>query len=183
MFVRLYPDILFAYVRLKPYICTLFVRLKPYKMNKNKLQIEHLEDKMKVLSPITKLAAPPTGWIKAIRLALGMSLQQLANRNSISRQSVQEMEQRERDGSISLKSLRETAHAMDMELVYGFVPKDGSLNALIDRKARELAIRIVSRTSHTMKLEDQENSSKRINKAIEERSTMLKHEMPKILWD
>jgi len=35
-----------------------------------------------------------------------------------------------------VKSLRETANALDMQLVYGLVPKDGSLDALIDRKAR-----------------------------------------------
>lgn len=152
-------------------------------MNKNKLQIEQLESKIKVYAPITKIAIPPTGWIKAIRLALGMSLKQLANRISITKQSVQEMEQREKDGSISLKSLREAARALDMELVYGFVPKDGSLDALIDRKSRELATRIVSRTSNTMKLEDQENSETRLKKAIEQRTSLLKHEMPKILWD
>ena len=152
-------------------------------MNKKKLQIEQLETKIKVYAPITKVAIPPTGWIKAIRLALGMSLQQLANRISITKQSVQEMEQREREGSISLKTLRETARALDMELVYGFVPKDGSLDALIDRKAKELATKIVARTSNTMKLEDQENSEKRLKKAIEERKAMLKHEIPRVLWD
>lgn len=152
-------------------------------MNKNKLQIEQLESKIEVYASITKIAIPPTGWIKAVRLALGMSLQQLANRISITKQSVQEMEQREKDGSISLKSMREAARALDMELVYGFVPKDGSLDALIDRKARELAIQIVSRTSNTMKLEDQENSETRIKKAIEQRTSILKQQMPKILWD
>lgn len=152
-------------------------------MNTNKLQIEQLESKIKVYVLITKIAIPPTGWIKAVRLALGMSLQQLANRISITKQSVQEMEQREMDGSISLKSLREAAKSLDMELVYGFVPKDGSLDALIDRKARELATQIVSRTSNTMKLEDQENSETRIKKAIEQRTAILKHQMPKILWD
>ena len=152
-------------------------------MNKKKLQKEQLESKIKYFVPTTKVAIPPTGWIKAVRLALGMSLQQLANRISITKQSVLEMERREMEGSISLKSLRETALVLDMELVYGFVPIDGSLNALIDRKARELATKIVLRTSNTMKLEDQENSKKRIKKAIEERSTLLKHEMPKVLWD
>lgn len=152
-------------------------------MNKNKLQIEHLEAKIKVYASVLKIGTPPTGWIKAVRLALGMSLQQLANRISITKQSVQEMEQREKEGSISLKSLRETAQALDMELVYGFVPKDGSLEALIDRKARELAVKIVSRTSNNMKLEDQENSELRLTNAIEERTNMLKYEMPKVLWD
>ncbi len=152
-------------------------------MNKNKLQIEQLESKIKVFAPITKIAIPPTGWIKAVRLALGMSLQQLAKRILITKQSVQEMEQREKDGSISLKSLREAARALDMELVYGFVPKDGSLDALIDRKARELASQIVSRTSNTMKLEDQENSETRLKKAIEQRADILKQQLPKMLWD
>jgi predicted DNA-binding mobile mystery protein A len=152
-------------------------------MKKNKLQLEQLESKIKVYVPITKVAVPPTGWIKAVRLGLGMTLQQLANRISISKQSVLEMEQREKDGSISLKLLRDSARALDMELVYGFVPKDGSLDALIERKARELAIKIVKRTSNTMKLEDQENSESRIKKAIDERTALLKNEMPKILWD
>ena len=152
-------------------------------MSKNKLQLEQLESKIKVYVPITKVAVPPTGWIKAVRLGLGMTLQQLANRISISKQSVLEMEQREKDGSISLKLLRDSARALDMELVYGFVPKDGTLDALIERKARELAIKIVNRTSNTMKLEDQENSENRIKKAIDERTALLKNEIPKILWD
>ena len=70
-----------------------------------------------------------------------------------------------------------------MQLVYGFVPKDGTLDDLIERKAKELAIRIVSRTSNTMKLEDQENTKQRLKKAIEERTANIKNEMPKMLWD
>ena len=70
-----------------------------------------------------------------------------------------------------------------MQLVYGFVPNDGSLDALIEKKAMELAKKIVLRTSNTMKLEDQENSKQRIQKAIQERATIIKNEMPKILWD
>jgi len=71
----------------------------------------------------------------------------------------------------------------DMELVYWFVPMDGSLEALIDRKAREFATKIVSRTSNSMKLEDQENSEMRLNKSIEEWIIMLKLEISKVLWD
>ncbi len=152
-------------------------------MNKNKLQIEQLEAKMKVYASLTKVVMPPTGWVKAVRTALGMSLQQLANKVSITKQSLQKMEQREKEGAISIKTLREVARVLDMDLVYGFVPKDRTLDALIDRKARELATKIVLRTSNTMKLENQENSEKRIKKAIEERTIILKQEMPKLLWD
>jgi predicted DNA-binding mobile mystery protein A len=152
-------------------------------MRSNKLKIEQLESKIKVFQPIREVAIPPTGWVKAIRLVLGMSMRQLANRLGITKQSVLELERREKNGAISIKSLREAANALDMELVYGFIPKDGSINALIDRKAQELATKIVLRSSQTMKLEDQEVSDERIKQAIEERTASLKYEMPKILWD
>lgn len=138
---------------------------------------------MAAFSPVQKVVPPPTGWLKALRAALGMSSQQLANRLSLTRQGVLAIEQREKDGSITLKALREVANALDMQLVYGLVPKDGSLDALVERKAREMAKQIVLRTSNTMKLEDQENSRERIEKAIEERATAIKTEMPKTLWD
>ncbi len=151
-------------------------------MNKQKLQIDQLEAKIKAFT-LLRSSSLPNGWIRAVRLALGMSLQQLATRLSITKQSAQQMEQREKNGSISIKSLRETARVLDMKLVYGFVPNDGSLDALIERKAFELATKIVSRTSTTMSLENQGNSKERIKKAISERAGLLKHEMPKILWD
>ena len=138
---------------------------------------------MQCYAQLKTLVPPPTGWIKAVRTALGMSMQQLGNRLSITRQSAQEIEQREQDGSITLKSLRDAAHAMDMELVYGFVPKDGSIDHLIERRAKALAKEIVLRTSHSMRLEDQENSKERIEQAIEERAWIIKHELPKALWD
>lgn len=152
-------------------------------MNKQRLQIDQLERKIDAFKEAKNIVPPPTGWIKAVRVSLGMSLQQLAYKLSITKQSVREIEQREKSGSITLKSLNEAARALDMQLVYALVPIDGSLDALIERKARALAVKIVSRTSNTMKLEDQENSKERLNKAIDERTALIKNELPKILWD
>ena len=152
-------------------------------MSKKSLQIQQLNDKMLAFASMKKIAPPPTGWIKAIRNAIGMSMLQLGNRLSITKQSVQDMERREKNGSISIKALREAARALDMQLVYGFVPNDGTLEALIERKAKELATQIVMRTNNSMKLEDQENSKQRIEKAIQERAFAIKTEIPKTLWD
>ncbi|MBK6828912.1 MAG: mobile mystery protein A [Chitinophagaceae bacterium] len=152
-------------------------------MPKKTLQIQQLNSKMLAFANLQSVVPPPTGWLKAVRTALGMSLRQLSNRLSITKQSMQEIEQREIDGSITIKSLRDAAKAMDMQLVYGFVPIDGSLEELINRRAKELATAIVLRTSQSMKLEEQENSGQRIEKAIEERATIIKNEMPKSLWD
>jgi predicted DNA-binding mobile mystery protein A len=152
-------------------------------MGKKSLHVQQLNGKMLAFASLQKVAPPPTGWIKAIRNAFGMSMLPLGKRLSITKQSVQDMESREKDGSISIKALREAARALDMQLVYGFVPNDGSLEALIDRKAKELAAQIVMPTNNSMKLEDQKNSQQRIEKAIQERAFAIKSEMPKTLWD
>jgi predicted DNA-binding mobile mystery protein A len=152
-------------------------------MGKKSLQLQQLNSKMLGFASLKQVAMPPTGWIKAIRTAIGMSMQQLGNKLNVSKQGVMDIEKREKDGSITIKSLREIARAMDMQLVYGFVPNDGSLDALIEKRATELATQIVMRTANTMKLEDQANSKKRIETAIRERAAAIKNEMPKILWD
>lgn len=152
-------------------------------MGKKSLQLQQLNSKMLGFASLKQVAMPPTGWIKAIRTAIGMSMQQLGNKLNVSKQGIMDIEKREKDGSITIKSLREIARAMDMQLVYGFIPNDGSLDALIEKKATELATQIVMRTANTMKLEDQANSKKRIETAIRERASAIKNEMPKILWD
>ena len=152
-------------------------------MEKKTLLLQQLNNKMLSYSTLKNVAIPPTGWIKAIRLSLGMSMQQLSEKLQITKQSVQDMEKREENSGITIKALKEAAKVLDMQLVYGFVPNDGSLELLIERKAKELATEIVLRTSNTMKLEDQENSKARIEKAIEERTNIIKNEMPKMLWD
>ena len=152
-------------------------------MGKKSLQLQQLNSKMLGFASLKQVAIPPTGWIKAIRTSIGMSMLQLGNKLNVSKQGILDIEKREKDGSITIKSLKEIARALDMQLVYGFVPNDESLDALIEKRATELATKIVLRTSNTMKLEDQGNTKKRIEKAIKERAEEIKSEMPKILWD
>lgn len=148
-----------------------------------RLQVDQLHQKMLEFRKIQRINVSDKGWINTVRTTLGMSLEQLGKKLSLTRQSVRAIEMREADGSITLNSLKAAAHALDMELVYGFVPIDGNLDSLIERKAEELATQIVLRASQTMKLEDQETSQIRFQKAIQERTVLLKYEMPKILWD
>lgn len=132
---------------------------------------------------LQKVIQPSGGWIKNVREALGMSMQQLGNKLGITKQSVLHIERREAEGSITLRALKDAAMAMDMQLVYGFVPNDGSLEKLIERKARELAMHIVARTNTSMVLEDQGISEERLEKAVDERVKAIINEMPKALWD
>jgi hypothetical protein len=70
-----------------------------------------------------------------------------------------------------------------MKFVYAFIPNDGSLEKLIERKAALKAKEIVLRTSHTMSLEDQVNSDLRLKRAIQQKTEMIVRELPKYLWD
>ena len=148
-----------------------------------KLIIEQADRNLSQLKPMEKINVPRKGWVSAIRAALKMSLRQLGNRLKISAQSVKEIEEREVHGSITIKSLQEVANALDMKLVYGFVPKKENIEKIIERKAHEVAREIVLRTSNTMKLEGQENAGKRIDKAIKSKAEEIINKMPKYLWD
>jgi predicted DNA-binding mobile mystery protein A len=152
-------------------------------MNKRKLQLQQLNKKLMSYSIPREVTIPSAGWINAIRITLGISLEQLGKKLSITKQSMKEIEQRETEGSITLNRLKEVAKALEMEFIYGFVPKDGSLEAMLERKSREAATKIVMRTSQSMKLEDQEISKKGIEEAIREMADEFKNELSKIIWD
>lgn len=143
--------------------------------------IRQLDRKIK---PYRSLETPPgNGWLQVVRTGLNMSITQLGKRMSISPSAVQGMEKREKLGSITLNTLKEAAEALEMRLVYGFVPKDESLEKMIERKAQDVARKIVQRTSMSMKLEDQENTPERLKEAVEELAEEIMKEVPRYLWD
>ena len=147
------------------------------------LQREQLDAQYERLQPLFLVQNPPGGWLRSIREALGMRLSQAGDRMGITRQSFSELEKREKEGSISMQKLAETAQALDCKLVYAIIPKEGSLESLVERRVRELAKEIVMRASTTMELEAQANPPKRLARALEDQISLLREEMPKKLWD
>lgn len=150
---------------------------------KQKLIIEQMDAKLKEFIPLLKNQSPESGWLNAIRTSLKMSLRQFGERMDVTRQGAENLEKREKDGAITLKSLEEAGQSLNMKLVYGFVPMDGSIEKTIENRAKELALKIVKTTSNTMVLEDQENSGERLKKAIDDKAKQLIYEMPRHLWD
>jgi predicted DNA-binding mobile mystery protein A len=149
----------------------------------NALALEQLERKIKKFTSLKDILPPSGGWINLIRTTLNMSLKQLGKKLKITSQSVKEIEAREADKKITLEKLNEVAEALNLKLVYGFIPKDGSLEKMIEKRALEIAQQIVLKTSHSMALEEQQNAPSRIKKAIKDRAQQIKNEMPKYLWD
>lgn len=152
-------------------------------MNKQKLILEQIDRKIVLLKKVDDLIIPATGWVYAIRQALGMSLRQTGKKMGITPQSVREIEEREKHGTVSLNVLKQFGNSLDLKFVYGFIPEQESLSQMIERRALFIAKEIVSRASISMKLEDQENAPARIQKAITEKAIEIKLEMPKYLWD
>lgn len=146
-----------------------------------KLQLEQIDEQLRELKALN-LQTPQSGWINAIRTAIGMSARQLAKRLGISQQALAALEKREVEESITLMKLREVGEKLDLRLVYSFVPKE-SLESMVKKQAREVATTIVKKTSKQMIMEDQKIADQKITKAIEERTLEIKRKMPKYLWD
>lgn len=116
---------------------------------------ERLDERLVPLKPAERFRAPPKGWVRAVRDALGMSGVQFARRLRVQPPSVAALEASEESGAIQLKTLRRAAEALDCTLVYALVPND-TLEGAVRARARKIALRDLGRVSHTMKLEAQE---------------------------
>jgi len=152
-------------------------------MKKREIVRKQLDDKLLSFRQAGEVVTPASGWIYAFRYALNMSLRQLGQQLSITPQSVKEIEEREKNGTVSLKVLRQVASAMNMKFFYGFIPEDKTLEAMIEKRAAYLAEIIVERTSIHMNLEDQAVSEERLKKAIAEKAKEITNDLPKLLWD
>lgn len=90
---------------------------------------EQIEEDLKAWREANlKYGRPIQGWIKTIRCALKMTVQQLADRLGLTRRTVRGFETSEIKDMITLGTLKKVANAMECELIYAFVPKSGRLN-------------------------------------------------------
>ncbi len=151
--------------------------------NKQKLLIAQLDQKLVEFKSAALVRIPQKGWIHTIRTTLNMTMDQLGNKLNMTKGAIQKIEDREAEGQITINKLKDVGNALDMQLVYGFVPKDSTLDNLINLKAENLARKIVLRTHQNMTLEDQAISDEKINASIIDLANDIKREMRKSLWD
>ena len=151
--------------------------------NKKKLLIEQLDQKLANFKDAGMVLVPQKGWVNTIRTTLNMTMDQLGTKLKLTKGAVQKIEEREAIGQITVNKLKDVGEALDMQFVYGFVPKDGTIENLINLKAEKLARKIVLRTNQNMKLEDQAISDRKIKDSIIDLANEIKREMRKSLWD
>ncbi|MFZ4522157.1 MAG: mobile mystery protein A [Bacteroidales bacterium] len=151
-------------------------------MKTQELILIQTDNRLRKLAKISD-SIPPQGWIYTIRTALGMSLRQLGNIASITPQGVKDIEVREKNGNITIAALEQMGQALNMRLVYGFVPKEGTLQKKIDKQALAVAKKIVTRTSNNMALEDQKVNAAMLKKSITAKAQEIKQKNLKSLWE
>ncbi len=151
--------------------------------NKKKLLIQQLDQKLAVYKDAQVVLIPPKGWINTIRTTLNMTMDQLGAKLRLTKGAIQKIEEREAIGQITINKLKDVGEALEMQFVYGFVPKNGTIENLIHLKAEKQAKKIVLRTNQNMKLEDQGISDEKINDSIIDLTNEIKREMRKSLWD
>jgi predicted DNA-binding mobile mystery protein A len=125
---------------------------------------------------------PARGWLRAIREALGMSGRQFARRLGVSAPWITTLEKKELAGSVTIKTMRQAAEALDCVFVYAVVPRD-SLAEIVRRRAEILAQKRLATVSHSMLLEAQQLSESEQQKALDQEMNALIQEMPKELWE
>lgn len=120
----------------------------------------------------TPTLRPRSGWVRAIRDALGMSTRELAGRAGVSAARVSQIEQAERDRALTLASLERIAGALGCRVEYVLVPFQ-PLDDTVWAQARSKAGAEVGRVDHSMALEDQRPESESSRRRVDELARRL----------
>ncbi len=145
--------------------------------------LDETQDKLNPFSVLKSEIKPDNGWVNAIRVSIKMSLRQLGERLHITPQGVRDLEKREKEGAITINTLKEVGRVLDMDLVYGFISRHNSLEDMIEERAREIAEEDVLKTRQAMQLDNSRKSENDIKKAIQQKTYEISSKMPSNLWD
>jgi len=156
------------------------------KTNKKSLLSQRtlVEKKLRPWTALRTDNVPRSGWIKAVRGALGMNTRQLADLVGVEQSNITRLEQREPSGNVTLERLARAAKAMNCKLIYAIVPDNrySNLEAIIDERAREVAQQLVRRTEHSMRLEKQGTDDDDLAKEVDSLKNQLKSKMDSRIW-
>ena len=154
------------------------------KTNRNALAAQRriIDRKLTSWLPLREEKQPPSGWLKAIRGALGISSRQLAQIIGVDMSAVLRLEERESEGKVTLEMLNRAARAMDCKVVYAIVPRDEfeSLEDIIDLRSKKAASELLQKVEHSMRLEKQGSPESKYE--LDRLSLKLKEKMDPRIW-
>jgi len=148
----------------------------------NDLRIRQLDEALAPFERLRDRPPPATGWAKAIREALGISVRQMSRRTGISRTSITSGEAGEARGTVQFDTLRALSDALDCDLVYALVPRT-SLAQTLESQAQAKAARLVGRVAESMKLEAQGVAEEATERQASELAASLLRDRGRDFWD
>jgi predicted DNA-binding mobile mystery protein A len=124
---------------------------------------------------------PKSGWLRAVRQAIGMTTRQLASAVGVTQSAVVDAERNEAKGDITLATLQRYAAALGCEVNYVLIPKR-PLEQMLEERAERIAREQVSRVRHSMALEDQQTGTDLMEREIAEIRKRLLEGKRSRLW-
>lgn len=147
-----------------------------------KISPETIRSAVRALVSYKGFFQPRRGWITTIRKALGITLPQFAKKLGVVRSRVIKIQQAELSESLTMRTLKEAANALNCDLVYALVPRQ-PLQTLLKNQAEKIAKLRLHRVSHSMVLEDQEVATPQQKEQLEELINTLLSDNLKHLWE
>ena len=98
--------------------------MSPLSLSMQDLQRRQLDAQLGADARLLETEQPESGWLFAIRKSLGMQTRQFARLLRITPQAASAIERSEREGTITLASLRKAADALNCDVVLALVPRE-----------------------------------------------------------
>jgi predicted DNA-binding mobile mystery protein A len=125
---------------------------------------------------------PPEGWLRTVRMALGMSGPQLAKRLGVTKARVSKAEQDETLGKVTLKTMQTMAEAMGCRFVYTVIPEQEVERVIEQRALRKARDQVQAAATH-MALEAQSLSKVQLRFEIDRIAAEMVEKMPLDFWN
>jgi predicted DNA-binding mobile mystery protein A len=136
--------------------------------------------KMRKLAP--SLTPPNGGWIRAVRLAIGMRGRQFAQRLGVAQPTAHEFEKSEVKGTATIETLRRAASALNCTFVYAIVPNE-TLEKMVRERALKIARERMARVNNTMALENQQTAASSLEKQIARLADEILDSESRAIWN
>lgn len=120
------------------------------------IRLQLLDAAVTSAADFARLARPSTGWVRAVREGLGLSLRAFASRLGMTAPSAQDLERNEARGAITLATLERAAAALHCRVVYALVPTQQGETFTELEKRISPDFRLIRDTEHSMRLEAQD---------------------------
>lgn len=144
--------------------------------------VESLDRALRAFKDLVGVQPPPHGWLRAIRDALGMSVDQLATRVGMTAADLADLEEAEVAGHAPVGELARVAGALGCKFVYGLVPQQ-TLKQMVEEQVRMIAEKRVGHMEQLLRQHGHSLDAKEIGYHVEEFSRVILTNMPRSLWD